>query len=84
MVAASSESPNGAVRFDDRGQAQWKWITELGPANSNATGTFDQFKALDNPALSLKDETPPATEPSSKTGYDPYGTGVFRNRKLRR
>ena len=83
-IVASSESPNGVVGFDDRGQAQWKWITELGPATSEATGTFDQLKALDNPALSLKDETPRTTEPSSKTGYDPYATGVFPKPKLRR
>jgi len=82
-VVASSESGNGAVGFDDRGQPQWKWITELGPTRSDATGTFDQLKALDNPALSLQDERPTAPEPSRKTGYDPYATGVFKKPKIR-
>ena len=83
MVAASSESPNGAVRSDDRGQAQWKWITELGLASSNATGTFDQLKALDNPALSLEQQATSEPERPGKTGYDPYATGVFVKPKTR-
>jgi hypothetical protein len=83
-VVVSSESANGGVDFDDRGQAKWKWITELGPASSDATGTFDQIKALDNPALSLEGEKPPAPEPPRKTGYDPYATGVGEKPKTRR
>ena len=83
-VVASSESANGAVGFDDRGQPQWKWITELGPARSDASSTFDQLKALDNPALSLEDEVSTAPAPSSRTGYDPYATGVFDKPKKRR
>jgi hypothetical protein len=81
-LVAASESANGAVGFDDRGQPQWKWITELGPASAT-TGTFDQLKALDNPALSLQDETPPAPEPSGKTGYNPYATGASVKPKTR-
>ena len=50
--------------------------------NANATGTFDQIKALDNPALSLEEE--PVPEPPRKTGYDPYATGVFEKQKTRR
>jgi hypothetical protein len=83
-VVASSESPNGTVAFDDRGQPHWKWITELGPA-TDASETFDQLKALENPALNLEeDAAPPAAEAPSKTGYDPYSTGVFEKPKIRR
>ena len=82
-IVASSESPNGAVGFDDRGQAQWKWITELRPTTSDATGTFDQLKALDNPALSLEQQATSEPERPGKTGYDPYSTGVFVKPKTR-
>lgn len=75
-VVATSE--NGAVAFDDRGQAQWKWITELGTAVTDSSETFDQLKALDHPALGLEEPAPEvAPEPSRKVGYDPYATGVF-------
>ena len=50
-VVASSESANGAVGFDDRGPAQWKWITELGPASSDATGTFDATGVFEKPKI---------------------------------
>ena len=83
-VVAASESASGAIGFDDRGQAQWKWITELGPAGSAASGTFDQIKALENPALSIEDATPPAPERPGKAGYDPYATGVFPKPTTRR
>jgi hypothetical protein len=83
-VVASSESPSGTVAFDDRGQSHWKWITEVGPAG-DASGTFDQLKALENPALSLEeDAAPPAAASPAKTGYDPYSTGVFEKPKIRR
>ena len=81
-IAAGSERPHGAVGFDDRGQAQWKWITEIEPDGS-ATGTFDQLKALENPALTLEEE--PAPDPPRKTGYDPYATeATLAKPKLRR
>ncbi len=83
-VVAASESANGAVAFDDRGHAQWKWITELGASGTDASGTFDQLKALEAPKLRLKDDTPPAPEPTAKTGYDPYATGVFPKPKIPR
>jgi hypothetical protein len=76
-IVTSSESGKGAVGFDERGQSQWKWITELGDANSDVSGTFDQLKALENPALSLEGEAPTTPELPGKTGYDPYATGVF-------
>ena len=72
-----AKSENGAIAFDERGPSHWKWITELEPASSVGTGTFDELKALDNPALSLEDEEPAGPESSAKTGYDPYATGVF-------
>lgn len=82
-LIASSETASGTVSFDDRGQPHWKWVTELAPTGG-ASGTFDQLKALENPALSLEDDAPPAPEPLSKSGYDPYATGVVVKPKLRR
>jgi hypothetical protein len=83
-IVTSNESPNGVVQFDDRGQANWKWRTELGSANPEATGTFNLLKALENPALTLEGEAAPASEPFTKTGYDPYATGVFMKPKTGR
>jgi hypothetical protein len=83
IVAASSESPNGAVRSDDRGQAQWKWITELGPASCDATGTFDLLEARDNPALSLEQQATSEPERPGNIGFDPYATRVFVKPKTR-
>jgi hypothetical protein len=85
-VVAASESGNGTVGFDDRGQPHWKWITELSPTSTDVSGTFDQLKALENPALKLEDRSKaePEPEPSRKVGYDPYATGVFQKPKPRR
>lgn len=84
-VVTASESDNGTVGFDDRGHALWKWRTELPATAVEGTGTFDQLKALDNPALSLEGDAGAAKpEPARKVGYDPYATGVFEKPKLRR
>lgn len=80
-VVAASE--NGKVAFDDRGQAQWKWITELGAEVADSSQTFDQLKALEHPALSVEESPAPeiTPQPSRKVGYDPYATGVFTSPK---
>jgi hypothetical protein len=83
-VVAASESANGTVGFDERGQPHWKWITEVSPTAGDLTGTFDQLKALDNPALSLEAEPEPEPRKGVKEGYDPYATGVFDKTKVRR
>ena len=83
-LVASSESANGKVGFDERGRSQWKWATELPASAVDGTGTFDQLKALDNPALTLEDVATPEPEPPRKVGYDPYATGVFEKPKTRR
>lgn len=83
-VVAASESANGTVGFDDRGRSHWKWITEVSPTAGDLTGTFDQLKALDNPALSLEAEPEPEPRKAVKEGYDPYATGVFDRTKIRR
>jgi hypothetical protein len=82
-IVASSESGNGTVAVDDRGELLRKWIKDLAPA-ADVSGTFDQLKALENPALRLEEAVPPAPESPSKTGYDPYSTGVFETPKTRR
>jgi hypothetical protein len=79
-VVTASESGKGAVSFDDRGQAQWRWA----PPASDASGTFNELEALENPALTLEGEATPTAEPSAKAGYDPYATGVFVKPKLTR
>ena len=84
-LIASNENLNGGVGFDDRGQAQWKWVTEVGDIDDS--GTFEQLRALDNPALSLEEEVvapSPEPEPSREAGYDPYATGVVAKPKARR
>jgi hypothetical protein len=82
-VVTASESGKGGIGFDDRGQARWQWNTETG-LGSDATGTFNELKALDNPALALEGEATPEPAPSPKSGYDPYATGVFVKPKPRR
>jgi len=57
-IVAASESANGTVGFDDRGQSHWKWRTELSANAVDGTGTFDQIKALENPALTLEEAQP--------------------------
>jgi len=83
-VVAASESANGTVAFDDRGQPHWKWKTELPAVATDLSGTFDQIKALDNPALSLQTDATPEPESPTRTGYDPYATGVFVKPKISR
>jgi hypothetical protein len=83
-VVAASESASGTVGFDDRGQPHWKWITETSPTAGNVTGTFDQLKALDNPALCLQADPAPEPRKAGQEGYDPYSTGVFKSPKTRR
>ena len=80
-VVAASESASGAFGFDDRGQARWKWITELGPAGSDASGTFDQIKALENPALSIEDERHPLRNDLAKPATIPTPPASFPTRQ---
>jgi hypothetical protein len=83
-VVTSSESDHGAVGFDDRGNSQWKWKAEQTPLANDTDETFDELKALDNPALCLEDEGEPKPLPPTRTGYDPYATGAPAKAKVRR
>ena len=83
-VVAASESGNGTVAFDDRGHAQWKWITELGGCGCRCQRHVRPAQSARRPEAPLEDEAPPAPEPLAKTGYDPYATGVFPKPKIRR
>ena len=79
-LVASSEYLNGGVGFDDRGQAQWKWITEVGDIDDS--GTFDQLKALENPELSLEEpEAPRHRNHQEKRATTPTPPAFSRNRK---
>ncbi len=82
-VVTARERGKGGIGFDERGRARWQWNTEIG-AGSDASGTFNELKALENPALALEGDAPQASEPSAKSGYDPYATGVFVKPKVRR
>jgi hypothetical protein len=82
-VVTASESGKGGIGFDDRGQARWQWKTEI-DSGSDATSTFNELKALDNPALALQGDAPAQPEPSKTTGYDPYASGVFVKPKIGR
>ena len=76
-VVTASEGGKGAIGFDDRGRAQWKWNTELGLTSNDASGTFNELKALENPALTLEESVTLApSDPPRKVGYDPYATAV--------
>jgi hypothetical protein len=83
-VVTASESGHGTVGFDDRGNSQWKWRAEIEPIGSDPNETFDQLKALENPALSLEDEAKPEQQPPTRAGYDPYATSVSAKPKVRR
>jgi hypothetical protein len=56
---------------------------EDGTRPGDLTGTFDQLKALDNPALRTETDATVDAGPPTKAGYDPYPTGVFVKPKLR-
>jgi hypothetical protein len=83
-VVAASESANGTVGLDERGQSHWKWITEVRPSAGEATGTFDQLRALEDPTLALEEDRVDEPRGASQDGYDPYATGVFEKPKIRR
>ena len=83
-VVTASEGGKGGIGFDDRGQSRWQWKTELEAGGGDVTGTFNELKALENPALALQGEVPPQPEPSKTTGYDPYASGVFVKPKIGR
>jgi hypothetical protein len=76
-VVASGADSSGQIEYDERGQARWKWVTEIAQ-NAPTDRTFDQLKALTNNRLRLLDESqasrdqPPAPQPGG--GYNPYET----------
>ena len=73
-VRVVSASENGKVEHDDRGQARWKWASEMNSAPTE-TGTFDMLKSLDNDALDVSEEVPAIPTMIDKTdGYNPYDT----------
>jgi hypothetical protein len=75
FVAARGNS-SGAIEYDDRGDARWKWVTETAAATETER-TFNHLKALSNDALTLEEPAAPAAaaEASRKTGYNPYDVG---------
>ena len=71
-VVSASENSSGTVDHDDRGQARWKWVTEMGAPVDHSDDTFDHLKELENHALAL--DEPPVAKPNGQFGYDPYDT----------
>ncbi len=73
-IRVVSASENGTVAHDDRGQARWKWASEMNSAPTD-TGTFDMLKSLDNDALGVSEVVPAIPTIVDKTdGYNPYDT----------
>jgi hypothetical protein len=83
---AATDSLDDTYRFHGvaASEPQWKWITELSGEAAAASETFDQLRALDNPALALEsEETASPPERLGRTGFDPYATGAFVKPKTR-
>jgi hypothetical protein len=73
---AQSDGPSGRVDHDMRGNAVWKWATNLGASALESTSRM--LKQLETPELSL-DESQKSTrleiEKDTGGGYDPYNRG---------
>jgi hypothetical protein len=76
LPASIVSNSSGSVAFDDLGQPRWRWVTEQCGPNDSLDSTFDYLKALDNTALTIQHEDPPAkgTELRKESGYNPYDT----------
>lgn len=76
-----SRNTSGRVKFDDRGNAIWEWALKTGVFGLEASSS--RLKKLEHPALSLEEDTPPASaavKPNPKgvaQGYSPYDSGVL-------
>jgi len=78
-ASATVAKPAGKVRFDARGNAVWEWALKTGEfVRDSATA---RLRKLDNPTLSLEDETPTShtrAQPNPQgtiKGYNPYDSG---------
>ena len=70
-VTLTNERSSGAIEHDDRGDARWVFASEQQARDS--AETFDEFKALDNEALTLVDQPDPSRpKPPPGGGYNPY------------
>ena len=76
-VDVVSTSENGGIDHDERGQARWRWNTEVGLGQATDQ-TFDELEALENPALTLEDAPEPALPGQA---YDPYATTPQRTKR---
>lgn len=74
---------SGRVKFDDRGNAIWEWSVATGAFGREITS--DRLKRLENPTLSIADDSPSpdavrANPLGTKKGYDPYDSGRLGKR----
>jgi hypothetical protein len=70
---AGLDSTGRYIRFDDRGNAKWKWRTEkLGEdEDEDPERTFNYLKSLENDSLQLEDTF---VGKSPVRGRDPYNS----------
>lgn len=89
------DNTTGRVKFDDRGNAVWEWAVTTGAFGAEVSTA--QLKKLENPTLSLADDSAPTAlgivkaNPKGVTqGYSPYDSGLLvkkepaRKKDLRR
>lgn len=71
------DSTGRYIRFDDRGNAIWKWRTEEGKGVEDIDRTFSLLASLDNDALTIEDSQ---LSPLEDTGTDPYNSAARKPR----
>ena len=70
---------SGRVKFDARGNAIWEWAVATGAFGREIT--TERMKKLENDALSLAEDAPPALDSVKSNplgtvkGYNPYDSG---------
>ncbi len=76
---------SGRVKHDDRGNAIWEWAVSTGAFGTE--GTTQRLKKLDNPTLSLAEDTSSpldivTTNPHGAVkGYSPYDSGLLAKKQ---
>ena len=81
---AGLDSTGRYIRFDDRGNAVWKFRTEDIEESQDADLTYNMLKSLDLDALEIEDTQIRAARSLGKTevmGSDPYNSGPKPKKK---
>lgn len=83
IITSANKRRVGTVKYDDFGNAWWKWLPEHPFGSSSIDMTFDQLSELDNSLLSLLGD-PDQVAPKRGVGYDPYDAGPGSGKKKSR